>query len=212
MLNRFLNFSPTELLISLPAIVIALTFHEFSHAYSAYLLGDNTARNMGRLSLNPMHHLDPIGFLCLMFFRFGWAKPVPVNPYNFRSVDEKTGMLLTAFAGPASNIILCFLSVGLIYLLPMRLFPVWVYSLLNYLVWINASLAFFNLIPVPPLDGSKILFGLLPYRMYSGLMVLEQYSSILLLILIISNIPSMVISPLSSGLVRSFQRFFMIFI
>ena len=179
------------------------------------MLGDPTARNMGRLTLNPLKHLDPIGFLCLAFSFFGWAKPVPVNPYNFRSVDEKTGMLLTAFAGPASNILLCFVSAGLYYLLPAGLFGslpgAWFDVFLYYMIWINASLAFFNLIPVPPLDGSKILFGMLPYRMYTRAMMLEQYGFLFLLILIMSNIPSMVIGPLSSGLINGFQRFFRMF-
>ena len=207
------NFNLSNLLFRLPAIVISLTVHEFCHGYSAYLLGDNTARNMGRLTLNPIHHLDPIGFLCLAFSFFGWAKPVPVNPYNFKAVDEKTGMLLTALAGPASNIFLCFLSVGCIILIPAKILYSfsWFAIFFNYMIWINASLAFFNLIPVPPLDGSKILFGLLPYRMYSVAQVLEQYGFFFLLILIMSNIPAMIIGPLSNGLITGFQKFFLLF-
>ena len=202
------------MLFRLPAIVISLSVHECCHAGSAYLLGDPTARNMGRLSLNPFRHLDPIGFLCLMFFRFGWAKPVPINPYNFRSVDEKTGMLLTALAGPMSNILLCFICIGLFSLTPRRA-PVpiqWYFDFLNYMIIINASLAFFNLIPVPPLDGSKILFGLLPDRMYSAAQVLEQYGFYILLLLLFTSIPQAIIGPLTIGLISGFLKFFQLFI
>ena len=198
----------------LPAIVLALTVHEFSHAYAAYLLGDPTARNQGRLSLNPLVHLDPIGFVCLLFFRFGWAKPVPFNPYNFDSVDEKTGGLLTALAGPMSNILMCFIAVGIFILTPARVIfrYAFIYGFLNYFIWINASLAFFNLIPVPPLDGSKILFGILPDRLYYLSHTLERYGFLFLMLLLWSSIPSVIISPLTRGLVTSFSHFFRIFL
>lgn len=212
------NFNISDLLFRLPAVVVALTFHEFCHGFSAYKLGDDTARNMGRLSLNPLRHLDPIGFLCLTFFRFGWAKPVQVNPNNFRSVDRKTGMLLTALAGPMSNIILCFICVGIFSLIPIKVFnalprflAAWLFGFLQYLIVINASLAFFNLIPVPPLDGSKILFWLLPNRMYYITQTLEQYGFIIIMLLIVSNIPEMILGPLTSGLVSSFYQFFHLF-
>jgi len=197
----------------IPAIILALTAHEFAHAYSAYMLGDPTARNMGRLTLNPMAHLDPVGFICLIIAGFGWAKPVPVNPYNFDTVDRKTGMLLTALAGPMSNIALCFLSVGVFFLTPTRVLlgvPL-LYGFLNYFIWINAALAFFNLIPVPPLDGSKILFGLLPNRMDHIAYTLERYGFVVLMVLIMGRIPTLIISPLSRGLVSSFSQFFRFF-
>jgi len=202
-----------DLLYRVPAIVLALTVHEFSHAYAAYLMGDNTARNMGRLTLNPLKHLDPIGFLCLLVAHFGWAKPVPVNPYNFEATDAKTGMLLTALAGPMSNILFCFISFGLISLIPTRiLFSLpWVYGFLTYFGSINAALAFFNLIPVPPLDGSKVLFGFLPDRMYYAAQTLERYGFVFLMLLVMSNIPAMIINPLSRGLISSFLQFFGLF-
>jgi Zn-dependent protease len=205
-------FSP-DIIFWIPAIAISLTIHEFSHGYAAYLLGDDTARAMGRLTLNPLRHLDPVGFLSLLFFHFGWAKPVPVNPRNFRSTDEKTGMLLTAVAGPLSNILFCFVCVGAMILLPVKLLysVPWVYRLLDYMILINASLAFFNLIPVPPLDGSKVLFGLLPYRFYYAMQAVEQYGFIILLFLLVSRIPAMIISPLANGLISSFFKFFALF-
>ena len=177
------------------------------------MLGDTSARNAGRLSLNPLRHLDPIGLVCLVLFSFGWAKPVPVNPYGFRSVDGKTGIFLTALAGPMSNIVMCFLCVGLISFLPVRVLYsfTWLYGFLNYMVWINASLAFFNLLPVPPLDGSKVLFGILPGRMYHILRTMEQYGFILLTLLLIARIPERVIGPLSRGLVSSFVQFYGLF-
>ncbi|MDR0468851.1 MAG: site-2 protease family protein [Peptococcaceae bacterium] len=207
------NLFTTDLFFWIPAIVISLTVHEFCHAYAAYKLGDYTARNLGRLTLNPLAHLDPIGFICLVLFHFGWAKPVPVNPYNFRAVDYKTGMLLTALAGPMSNILLCFLFTGIYSFMPMRILYAipWVNGILQYLFMINASLAFFNLIPVPPLDGSKILAGILPDRMSYAIQVLEQYGSIFLMLLLISSLPSMIISPLSNGLIRGFLGFFRLF-
>ena len=211
------NFDFNDLLyrfmFRIPAIVISLTAHEFSHAFSAYQLGDNTARNMGRMTLNPVRHLDPIGFLCLCIMDFGWAKPVPVNPYRFRFVDGKTGMLLTALAGPMSNILLCFICVGFLTFLPARLLFSfsWLYVFLTYMVWINASLAFFNLIPVPPLDGSKILFGILPDSMDRFSYILDQYGFIFLIILLAGRIPDMILGPLCGGLINTFVRFFGLF-
>ena len=204
----------SRFLFRIPAIVLSLSVHEFSHAFSAYQLGDNTAKNMGRLTLNPIRHLDPVGFICLCFMNFGWAKPVPVNPYAFRSVDEKTGMLLTALAGPMSNILLSFISVGFLVLLPSRLLyaSYWLRTFINYMVWINASLAFFNLIPVPPLDGSKILFGILPDRWYHASQILEQYGFVFLMILLVGRIPEMILGPLSSGLISGFAWFFELFV
>ena len=205
-----LRFSPINILIRLPAIVLALSVHEFSHALSAYVLGDSTARNMGRLSLNPFRHLDPFGFICLILANFGWAKPVPVNPYNFRGVDMKTGMVLTALAGPMSNLLFCFLSVGLYFLLPVRLIAggSWLGLFLQVLAIINASLAFFNLLPIPPLDGSKVLSGMLPGRYYYISQYLERYGFLILMVLIMTNALGVILGPLTSGLITLFSRFF----
>jgi len=197
----------------LPAIILALTVHEFSHAYSAYLLGDPTARNMGRMTLNPIRHLDPIGLICIIIFRFGWAKPVPVNPYNFDSVDHKTGMLLTAIAGPLSNIVMCFLGVGMYVVSLLTLGPgVYFTNFMVAFFQINAILAFFNLLPVPPLDGSKVLFGVLPDRFYHYSYSLERYGFVILILMLYAGIPSMVIMPLSQGLINTFLGFYQMFL
>jgi Zn-dependent protease len=172
------------ILLSATAVLITLTLHECAHGYMAYKLGDPTARNMGRLTLNPISHIDPIGALCLIFFRFGWAKPVPINPRHFKK--PKRDFALTALAGPLSNIIMAFVSAGLYLLLFAALRDVvfskdFLYQLAkNTLSFIfifhsvNVGLGVFNLIPVPPLDGSRLLNVILPPKMYFGIMRYER--------------------------------------
>ncbi len=154
----------SNLLITIPAILICLTFHEFAHGWVAYKLGDNTAKSQGRLTLNPLRHIDPIGFLCLLFFRFGWAKPVSVDTRNFK--NPKTGMALTALAGPAANFILAFVIL-IIYRLLMPIPNSFIQALLEFLLitaYLSVGLGIFNLIPIPPLDGSNIIMPFLPLK------------------------------------------------
>ena len=170
-------------LFSFVAALIALTVHEYCHGYAAYKLGDNTARNLGRLSLNPLHHLDIFGVICMMLFHFGWAKPVPINARNFRK--PKRDFALTALAGPLANILLAFLATPcllLVYNLLLNgtstefLFSL-VYNtmlFLQYFVIINLGLGVFNLIPLPPFDGSRIVNVLMPERWYFGIMKHER--------------------------------------
>ena len=149
------------LIILLPSLVFSLCFHEFSHGYIAYRLGDHTAARNGRLTLNPMAHLDPIGSLMILFVGFGWAKPVPVNPLNF--LNPRVDMMKVAFAGPASNIILAFFAglimrfINFLGVIQSEIF----YLLLYYFIFINIALAVFNMIPVAPLDGSQIFGNML---------------------------------------------------
>ena len=172
------------LILSALATLITLSIHEFSHALAAYKLGDNTAKYMGRLSINPIKHLDPIGALCMVFFRFGWAKPVPIDPRNFK--NPKRDFAISALAGPLSNLIIAFLS-AFIYLLTYstlkdvsftnNLSLQIAQNSLDFLYIfhrINVGLAIFNLIPIPPLDGSRILNAVLPPRLYFKIMKYER--------------------------------------
>jgi Zn-dependent protease len=187
-----------ELLIWLPAILIALTFHEYAHARVADVLGDDTPYYQGRLTLNPLPHIDWIGFLLLVLVHFGWAKPVQVNPLNFRGVNMRTGMMLVSLAGPLMNILLAIIGLLLLKYLPLVMTGENLYMLarlLEPLVWINVILAAFNLIPVPPLDGSKILAGLLPPRGAEFFDRLEPYGTIILLLLIVTGTVGTVLYP-----------------
>lgn len=164
-------------------VFLSLSVHEMSHGLGAYLIGDKTAKYSGRLSINPLHHLDPIGALCLFLFGFGWAKPVPVNPWNFK--HKKAGMALTALAGPLSNFILAFIACVGCVLIPVTDGILGLIAIIcYYLVIYNIGLGLFNLIPIPPLDGSKIISAVLPQRLYFKLMEYERYGFIILIILI----------------------------
>lgn len=155
-------------LMFLPGLLIAITVHEFAHAWSASLLGDNFAKRRGRVSLNPLRHLSPLGTLAIFFIHFGWGKPVPVNLYNFK--HPRRDYLLTSLAGPAANLIMLGICLGLLHVtkntswFPENLQPasMVLHDVLAITALINALLAFFNLIPIPPLDGSKIWPCLLP--------------------------------------------------
>ena len=176
-------------------VLLSLTVHELSHGLVANIMGDKTAEHYGRLSLNPLHHLDPFGALCLFLFGFGWAKPVPINPFNFK--NKKLGMVFTSLGGPFSNFLLAFLAqIGVAVLgsltfksdtgLAFR-FATVSYTVCYYLVAVNIGLGLFNLIPIPPLDGSKVLNAILPERIYFKIMEYERYGFIILIILI--NLP-----------------------
>ena len=143
------------------AIVAALTIHEFAHAFSAYLLGDHTAKEDGRITLNPLTHIDPLGFMILLVAGFGWAKPVSVNPYNLR--QPRSGIAIVSLAGPLANLVCVLIFAILFKFLSPILGPDNLLSnFLFMMTLINISLFAFNLIPIPPLDGSKVLFSLLP--------------------------------------------------
>lgn len=179
-----------SLLLCIPAALIALTVHEYCHGYTAFRLGDPTARSLGRLSLNPIKHLDPIGSLLMVLFGFGWAKPVPVNPRYFK--DPRKGMALVAAAGPLANLLLAFIGVLLYRLTLLLAGTVHSAFLLNFVLLLatfffvfhllNVSLCVFNLIPLPPLDGSRIFYVFLPPRAYWGVMKYERIIQLVLLL------------------------------
>lgn len=200
--------------ISAVPILIAITFHEASHGYVANRLGDRTAAAMGRLTLNPLAHIDPVGTVLMPLFLliftngqfvFGYAKPVPINPYNFD--DPRKGMAISAAAGPATNIVLAVASVLLIKLVvsPASAFVpeavlVPVFLMLRYSILINVVLAVFNLIPVPPLDGGRVAVGLLPRRQAMALSRLEPYGMIIVIALVVTGIAGLFMRPVMNML------------
>ena len=177
-----------ELFIILAALS-AITVHESAHGLVAYWLGDDTAKSMGRVSLNPLHHIDLVGLIMMAVVKFGWAKPVPINMQRFK--NPKAGMALTALAGPVANLLLAYLAMGvwklLYYWAPVTVGTVFAARFLQYLVMMDVSLAVFNLIPVPPLDGSRVLLAVLPQRIYFGIMKYERVILIVMLAVVWSG-------------------------
>ena len=196
-----------QTLYMIPVILISLTVHEFSHGYVAYKLGDPTAKNAGRLTLNPLKHLDPVGTLMMIFAKIGWAKPVPIDIRYFK--NPKKDIVKVGIAGPLSNIVL-----ALIVVIPMYIFNVinqlgtlgefgsWLFMFFYLLYRVNLNLAVFNLLPIPPLDGSKIFYSILPDKIYYTLLKYEQYIGFAFLLLIIlspgllSNVFEVLTKPL----------------
>ncbi|MCL2518843.1 MAG: site-2 protease family protein [Oscillospiraceae bacterium] len=189
MINNLFNNLPL-FIMRIPVLLIALTIHEVSHGFIAYKLGDYTAKIMGRLSLNPLKHLDPFGAIMMLVVGFGWAKPVPVDVRNFKK--PKRDMALSALAGPVSNILLGFIGV-FIWMLTfnIRSDSTMVSALKMFLeifFSLNIGLAVFNMIPIPPLDGSRIFLQFLPEKIYFGIMRYERYMIIVLFALIFMNV------------------------
>ena len=184
------------LLTRVLSVLLCLTVHETCHGLVAYALGDPTAKRMHRLSFNPLHHIDWVGLAAMLLVGFGWAKPVPVDMRYFK--DPKKGMALTALAGPMSNFLMAALCcIPLRWLLPLVLRMdnlqsplVWLYNFLITLILMNLGLGLFNLLPIPPLDGSKVLFALLPDRADLQLMRYERYGMLLLILLVSFDVGS----------------------
>ena len=214
------NFA--QLLLNLVAVLIALTIHEYAHGYAAYKLGDNTAHSLGRLTLNPIKHLDPFGALCMLLFHFGWAKPVPINPRNFK--NPKRDFAITAVAGPLTNVVVSFITAFFL-LLSSKLFVKTESAMLNniqlyttlflYLFHvINLGLGIFNLIPIPPFDGSRILNVVLPPKLYFKIMKYEQkiYWGVIAWLFLgnyvyaaLLSVPFIAASPFLSAIARKFS-------
>ena len=184
----------SDILLGVIPALICITLHELSHGAVAYALGDDTAKRMGRLTLNPIRHIDWWGLVMMVLFRFGWAKPVPVNMNNFK--DPKRGMALTALAGPVSNVIIAavFLFLyGLTYRALFRAgsaFSLAVLQTIGTTAYLSLALAIFNFIPISPLDGSKVLFSFLSDEAYAWLMRYERYGMIVLILLVATGATS----------------------
>ena len=183
---------PVQMVMNILPSLLCITLHELSHGYVAYRLGDTTAKDAGRLTLNPIKHIDVMGLLMMVVFRFGWAKPVPVDMRNFK--HPKRDMAVTALAGPVSNVLICCIVLfiyGLIFL-PCKLsgssFLDSVLDMVYITAYLSIALAIFNIIPIPPLDGSKVLFSLMSDESYYKLMRYERYGMIILLVLIASDV------------------------
>jgi len=192
------DLDPVMLVIRLSALILAFTIHELSHGLMAYMLGDRTAKDDGRLTLNPIRHIDLMGLLFIMFAGFGWAKPVMVDPRNFRY--PKQDMALTAVAGPMSNFIMAFISMMIFFPLvqsgmSLGLFGVFLQTFISF----NLVLGIFNLLPIPPLDGSKLFGVVLPDNTYFNFISMgSRYGMIVLLILIVTNSLFPIISTIHS--------------
>lgn len=194
-MSEFFSYITTEvksLLFTAPVILLAIMCHECAHGWVSYKLGDPTAKNAGRLSLNPIKHLDPIGALCMLFFHVGWAKPVPIDPSYYK--DKKKGIIYVSLAGPAANFILAFISLfieGIIikFADTQNTLP-WIFAqLCYYSAVINIGLGLFNLIPIPPLDGSKVL-GCTSKRVMNVYIKYERYWQIVLILCVVTGVLS----------------------
>jgi Zn-dependent protease len=228
-----MNFNPIDiisLLLMIPCVLLTLAVHECAHGWMSYQLGDPTARNLGRLTLNPIKHIDPFGFLCMVIFHFGWAKPVPVNARYYKK--PRRDMALVAAAGPVSNLIMMVIGMLLLYfsyfiyealpgpaysfgyfanllsvnsVLPFpeevgaKIMFLWFTFLMNFTV-LNASLAVFNLLPIPPLDGSRIAFIFLPVKFYFGIMRYERVIQIAMFVLLYIGIFNGLLSSVTGAL------------
>lgn len=202
-----LGWDPVTIALRIPVLLIVITVHEYAHARMAYHFGDSTAQRQGRMNLNPINHLDPIGSLMILLVGFGWAKPVPINPLNFN--QYRSGLRWVSFAGPMSNLIFAFFSLLLFRVLfaaGLMEFGGLLFEFMQQLILINIYLALFNLMPVPPLDGSKILMSFIPDANLSLYRQLERYAPLILLALIFTGVLGRIILPLARVILVFYEQ------
>ena len=222
------SFNIVITLLTLPGVVLAMSFHEFAHAFVAFKLGDPTPKNQGRVTLDPLKHLDPVGTFLLIFAHLGWGRPVEINPNNFSRVSKGKGEVLVALAGPLMNFILAFILMIIFYaivlfggidvitnLTSLNVASV-VLTIIYYAIIVNIGLGVFNLIPIPPLDGSKIFLKLLPYKVQRWIDEHMQIIQICFMILFVTNLLAYITTPViefvMTGLEFVVSKIFMLFI
>lgn len=217
MFNIFSKEGLISFLYTLPALLFCLSVHEFAHAYTAYKLGDRTQKAMGRLTLNPFSHIDIAGFICIALFGFGWGKPVMIDDRNFK--NKAAGNALTAFAGPCSNIIMAILFTIILKILLITgvILPTInsvvgsiILNMLILTIQFNVVFAIFNLIPIPPFDGSRILYFFLPAKGREYMYKIEQYSFIIVLVVLVTGIGSKLVSPIVNFVLGLLSKFIML--
>lgn len=217
MFNIFSKDGLISFLYTLPALLFCLSVHEFAHAYTAYKLGDRTQKAMGRLTLNPFSHIDIAGFICIALFGFGWGKPVMIDDRNFK--NKAAGNALTAFAGPFSNIIMAILFTIILKVLLITgvILPTInsmvgsiILNMLILTIQFNVVFAIFNLIPIPPFDGSRILYFFLPAKGREYMYKIEQYSFIIVLVILVTGIGSKLVSPIVNFVLGLLSKFIML--
>ena len=193
-------------LLTLPFIFVCLTVHEFSHGFVAYRLGDTTAKDAGRLSLNPLKHIDWLGVIAMLLLGFGWAKPVPVNPYRFKKSGAR-GIVWVSLAGPVSNILFAFVLLivwEIVYALaPAAMFNFYFVNIMSSIIYLNIGLAVFNLIPIPPLDGSRVLGYFLPYNASRWMENNGNTLYLILLLAVFTGTLSKVITPTANFILEN---------
>ena len=193
-------------LLTLPFIFVCLTVHEFSHGFVAYRLGDTTAKDAGRLSLNPLKHIDWLGVIAMLLLGFGWAKPVPVNPYRFKKSGAR-GIVWVSLAGPVSNILFAFVLLivwEIVYaLVPAAMFNYYFVNVMSSIIYLNIGLAVFNLIPIPPLDGSRVLGYFLPYNASRWMENNGNTLYLILLLAVFTGALSRIITPAANFILEN---------
>ena len=201
-----------QMIAGLPGLIIAMTVHEYAHAVTAVKLGDPTPKMQGRLTLNPAAHIDPVGLMMLFLVRFGWAKPVMINPYNFK--NPRRDDILVSLAGPFSNLVTAFVT--LIVMVLLLKFGVNMTAGMNTVFTLiliyNINFAIFNMIPIPPLDGSKVLIQLLPYELARKFHELERYSFLILIIFLMTPILGSILVPMQRLILRMFESIISVFL